>query len=244
MATSPAAAAPPSSAGAGRLWRRAPLECGAASRARVRAANMSTLPNSADLSVPRCRSAARARQAPLCQCCRISDLLSMTPYARCGAGTSAAARPGEADVSIAPIARAPSSPPNQNLRTTIPLKRNGDVGQQPQRRPGGSSRSVCLRARWNRRRLARAREGSQDGERCQIPLIFQCRGRRSAARARASASSVSAAEFPIVVDDPYLASSIGAGTSAAAPSRRSRRQHRSPELHRRPRTGICQQQFR
>jgi hypothetical protein len=32
-----------------------------------------------------------------------------------------------------------------------PLKRNGDVGQQPQRRPAGSSRSLCLRARWNRR---------------------------------------------------------------------------------------------
>ena len=39
----------------------------------------------------------------------------------------------------APITRAPSSPPN--LQTTIPLKRNVDVDQQPQRRPGGSSRS-------------------------------------------------------------------------------------------------------
>jgi hypothetical protein len=44
-----------------------------------------------------------------------------------------------------------------------------------------------------------------------------------------------------VVDDPIPRfSSIGAGTSAVAPSRRSRRQHRSPELHRRPRTRICQ----
>ena len=33
--------------------------------------------------------------------------------------------------------------PNQNLRTTIPLNRNGDVNQQPLRRPGGSSRSLC-----------------------------------------------------------------------------------------------------
>jgi len=33
--------------------------------------------------------------------------------------------------------------PNQNLRTTIPLNRNGDVNQQPLRRPGGSGRSLC-----------------------------------------------------------------------------------------------------
>jgi hypothetical protein len=60
---------------------------------------------------------------------------------------------------------------------------------------------------------------------------------RMAAR---SASSVSAADFPICCHDPIPRfSSIGAGTSAAAPSRRSRRQHRSPQLHRRPRTGIC-----
>ena len=53
-----------------------------------------------------------------------------------------------------PVARAAPAPadiidrpssivaPNQNLRTN-PLKRNGDVDQQPQRRPGGSSRSLC-----------------------------------------------------------------------------------------------------
>ena len=51
--------------------------------------------------------------------------------------------------------------PPPKLPTTIPLKRNVDVGQQPQRRRAGRCRSVCLRARWNRHRLARAREGSE-----------------------------------------------------------------------------------
>src|ERR1017187_10933792 len=37
----------------------------------------------------------------------------------------------------------PSSIVAPNLRTTIPLNRNGDVNQQPLRRPGGSSRSLC-----------------------------------------------------------------------------------------------------
>ena len=57
--------------------------------------------------------------------------------------------------------RSPRSPDRQRppptLPTPIPRKRNVDVGQQPQRRPAGRCRSVCLRARWNRRRLARAR---------------------------------------------------------------------------------------
>jgi hypothetical protein len=60
----------------------------------------------------------------------------MTPYLAAleRAGTIAAARPGEAEPTsaAAPIARAPSSAPN--LPTTIPLKRNVDVGQQPHRR--------------------------------------------------------------------------------------------------------------
>ena len=63
----------------------------------------------------------------------------------------------------APIARAPSSAPN--LRTTIPRKRNVDVGQQPQRRPAGRCRSVCLRARWNRRPSRARVEGSEQGKR-------------------------------------------------------------------------------
>ena len=45
------------------------------------------------------------------------------------------------------------------------LKRNVDVGQQPQCRRAGRCRSVCVRARWNGRRLARAREGSGYGQR-------------------------------------------------------------------------------
>ena len=49
--------------------------------------------------------------------------------------------------------------------------------------------------------------------------------------------------FRSVVDDPLPRfSSIGAGTIATAPTRRSRRQQRPPELHRRPRTGSCEQQ--
>jgi hypothetical protein len=37
----------------------------------------------------------------------------------------------------------PSSIVAPNLRTTIPLNRNGDVNQQPLRRTAGSSRSLC-----------------------------------------------------------------------------------------------------
>jgi hypothetical protein len=50
--------------------------------------------------------------------------------------------------SIAPIARAPSSP---RICEQQSAKRNGDVDQQPKRRPGGSRRSVRVRAGWNRR---------------------------------------------------------------------------------------------
>jgi len=63
-----------------------------------------TLPNSDDRSVPqppqRCASESKRI---LCQCCRISDLLSMTPYlalARSAPAPSPPPRPGEADVSI------------------------------------------------------------------------------------------------------------------------------------------------
>jgi hypothetical protein len=51
--------------------------------------------------------------------------------------------------------RAPSSAPES--ANNDPLKRNVDVGQQPQHRPAGRCRSVCVRARWNRR-PPRARE--------------------------------------------------------------------------------------
>ena len=103
-------------------------------------------------------------------------------------------------------------------------------------RSAGSSRSVCSAqlgrtARWNRRRLARAREGSDHGVRGQILMIVQCRGRRSAARARASAPTVSAADFPIVVDDPVARC---ARRRRRAPADHHHRSPRSAELHRRP----------
>jgi hypothetical protein len=77
------------------------------------------------------------------------------------------AAPAPADI----IIDRPSSivAPNQNLRTN-PLKRNGDVDQQPQRRPGGSSRSLCVRARWNRR-APRARAWGQRFRLTRVPLI-------------------------------------------------------------------------
>jgi hypothetical protein len=58
----------------------------------------------------------------------------------------ARAAPAPADIIIIDRPDPPTSivAPNQNLRTTIPLKRNGDVNQQPLRRPGGSSRSVAI----------------------------------------------------------------------------------------------------
>ena len=60
------------------------------------------------------------------------------------------------------------------------LKRNVDVGQQPQRRRAGRCRSVGIRARWNRRRLARARDHRQYDQR--LPSVLR--------------------NLPIVVDDP------------------------------------------
>jgi hypothetical protein len=42
--------------------------------------------------------------------------------------------------------------PNRNLRTTIPLKRKWQRRPAAQRRPGGSSRSICRRARLSRAR--------------------------------------------------------------------------------------------
>ena len=165
----------------------------------------------------------------------------MTPYlalARSAPAPSPPPRPGEADVSsdrlssiVGPEPKSASQQFAKTKMTTSP------AAAAPTRRleqvaPPQSSRESA--------RLARARDGSESVERCQIPMIVQCRSRRSAARARASPSSVSAADFPICCHDPIPRfSSIGAGTSAAAPSRRSRRQHRSPQLHRRPRTGIC-----
>jgi len=134
----------------------------------------------------------------LCKCCRFSDLLSMTPYlalARSAPAPSPPPRPGEADVSsdrlssiVGPEPKSASQQFAKTKMTTSP------AAAAPTRRleqvaPPQSSRESA--------RLARARDGSESVERCQIPMIVQCRSRRSAARARASASSVSAADFPI-----------------------------------------------
>ena len=60
-------------------------------------------------------------------------------------------------------------------------------GQLPLHRPGRSSRSSCIAPPS----LARAREGNDHDQRCQIPLIFPSR----ALRERGRAHHVSAAEF-------------------------------------------------
>ena len=125
-------------------------------------------------------------------------------------------------------APAPSSPPN--LRTSIPPKRNVDVGQQPQRHPAGRCRSVSVGACWNRRRLARAREGREYDQRRQIPLIFPI---RSAQRARESAPLSVLQNLAALTLDPVARC---ARPAPPPPTRRSRRQHRrrSPEVHRPP----------
>ena len=72
------------------------------------------------------------------------------PVAGCARSAPAPSppRPGKADISADPELHRPHRPP-PNLPTTIPLKRTVDVGHQPQRRPAGRCRSVCLRAHWN-----------------------------------------------------------------------------------------------
>ena len=98
----------------------------------------------------------------------------------------------------------PTSIVAPTVRTTIPLNRNGDVNQQPLRRPGGSSRSLCsARGRCGSAcaRFARAREGSEYGQRCPLSVLQI---------------------FRSVVDDPVP-------RCARPPAH-----HRSPELHRRP----------
>ena len=122
-----------------------------------------TLPNSDDRSVPgpqqRCASESKRL---LCQCCGISDLLSMTPYlalARSAPAPAPSLRAGEADVSIDRLSSIVGPEPesaNNNF-----AKKKWRRRQQPQRRPGGSSRSVCLRAPGESARLARARDGSE-----------------------------------------------------------------------------------
>ena len=120
-ATSSTAAAP---ARAGRSARRSHRRCGSP-RARALGQPLWVIwPNTRDRSVrrPPLRCASESKR-PFCQCCRISDHLSMTRYLISAPATAASA--------VAPIARAPSSPPNQNLRTTIPLKRSRRRRQPP-----------------------------------------------------------------------------------------------------------------
>ena len=148
----------------------------------------------------------------------------MTPQRSIGSGTIAAGAAAAASSS-----RRPDRP-----SSIVAPQRTGDVGQQPQRRPAGPSRSVCVRAHWNRRRLARARGGSESGKRCQIPLIFPIRSGRSAERARESAPLSVLQIFRSVVDDPAALDRLRhhrrrrSGRSIVISS------PRSPELHRRP----------
>jgi hypothetical protein len=129
----PAAAAPPR-----RLEPVALLGAAAADAARPAGVPASRAREGAAKMVNCCQilmmfSAAALRergQALHCQCCRIFDLLSMTRW------LAQRRRPPTSSSSIAPIPRPPSSP-----RTRICEQR--DVGQQPLRRPGGSSRSLC-----------------------------------------------------------------------------------------------------
>ena len=68
------------------------------------------------------------------------------PVARCARSAPAPSPPpdqAKPTSPSAPIARAPASA--ADLPTTIPRKRNVDVGQQPQRRPAGRCRSVGVR---------------------------------------------------------------------------------------------------
>jgi hypothetical protein len=99
---------------------------------------------------------------------------------------------------------APSFAPNQNSQ-----KRNVDVGQQPQRHPAGRCRSVCVGACWNRRRLARAREGREHDQR--RPHCRCCRIWRS-----------------LLLMTPYLAALDRRRHHRRRPTRRSPRQHRRP----------------
>ena len=172
------------------------------------------------------RSAERARESAPLSVLQIFRSVVDDPVAGCARSAPAPSPPAPR-----PQHRRPDRPsaivaPNRNLPTTIPLKRTGDVGQQPQRRPAGPSRSVCVRAHWNRRRLARARGGSESGKRCQIPLIFPIRSGRSAERARESAPLSVLQIFRSVVDDPVA----GCARSAPAPSPPAPRpQHRRPD---------------
>ena len=96
------------------------------------------------------------------------------------------------------------------------------AGPQP-----ASGRSAGVRARWNRAaRLARAREGREYDQRCQIPLIFPSRSGRSAERARESAPLSVLQNLAIVADDPVAGCARPRRHQRRRPTRRSRHQHR------------------
>ena len=98
------------------------------------------------------RSAARAMsKRPHCQCCRFSDLLSMTPYLA-ALDRRRHQRRHDRHHRIATTARAPSSP--RIPRPTIPLKRNGDVATGDR---AGSSRSAAAAPTRRARAGLRAR---------------------------------------------------------------------------------------
>jgi hypothetical protein len=112
------------------------------------------------------RTPARARDKEPLTVLQIFRSVVDDPVAGCARSAPAPSppRPGKADISADPELHRPHRPP-PNLPTTIPLKRTVDVGHQPQRRPAGRCRSVCLRARWNRRR-PRARVWGQRDSTC------------------------------------------------------------------------------
>ena len=87
-----------------------------------------------------CRDAIQAH----CRCCGNWRSLSMTPYlAALDRRRHQRRRPDQAKPASAAGTDRQSSIVHPNLPTTIQLKRNVDVSQQPQRRPAGRSRSIC-----------------------------------------------------------------------------------------------------
>ena len=242
----PAAAAPTRRLEQVGLPQSSPANRRRLARARDGSESGRTLPNSADRSVPqppqRCASESKRL---LCQCCRISDLLSMTPYL-------AAARP----------APAPSPPRRRSRRQ----HRSPELHRRP--RTGICQPTIPLKQKWRRRPAAAAPTRRLE----QVGLPQSSPGNRRASRARVTAANsgrtlpnsddrsvpqppqrcASESKRPhcqccrisdLLSMTPYLAALDRRRHHRRRPTRRSRRQHRSPELHRRPEP-ICEQQFR
>ena len=170
----------------------------------------------------------------LCQCCGISDLLSMSPYlalARSAPAPAPSLQAGEADVSIDRLSSIVGPEPESANNNSA--KKKWRRRQQPQRRPGGSSRSVCLRAPRESARLARARDGSEDGERS---LLCQCCGISDllsmspylalARSAPAPAPSLQAGEADVSID--RLSSIVGPEPESKKKWRRRQQPQRRP----------------